>query len=121
MKEEQAKTKRCGGPNGCGTLVNPIHDGKLPQVMLLQLALEVNSPRWCIGSECMMWSADQNVEQKKASCDSSNEPKTSRPDGDDWHVINTTKHTNKPNEIGWRRFVDTDSGDCGLKQEIRYE
>jgi hypothetical protein len=55
MKEDEAKTKRCGGPNGCGTLINPASRGKIPQEMLLQLAVEVNSPRWCIASDCMMW------------------------------------------------------------------
>jgi hypothetical protein len=55
MKEEEAKTKRCGGPNGCGTLINPASRGRIPQEMLLQLAVEVNSPRWCIASDCMMW------------------------------------------------------------------
>ena len=55
MTQDEAKTKRCGGPNGCGTLVNPILDGSIPNELLLQLAVEVNSPRWCIASNCMMW------------------------------------------------------------------
>ena len=47
MLEEEAKTKRCGGPDGTGTVVNPV-TGKIPQT-------DYSRPRWCIASDCMMW------------------------------------------------------------------
>ena len=65
MTEEEIRTKRCGGPNGCGTLINPISGGKIPQEMLLQLAQEVNSPRWCIASDCAMWVIDTDFPNKE--------------------------------------------------------
>ena len=78
MSEKTAKTKRCCGPNGCGTVINPMFSRKAPKELLLDLAKEVNSPRWCVGSECMGWveiKTDTNyefqaVDNETVSCNS---------------------------------------------------
>lgn len=70
MNEEEAKTKRCGGSNGCGTLINPAISEYMPKELKLQLAKEVNSPRWCIASECAVWvvgASGHAIEQAKAA------------------------------------------------------
>jgi len=43
VTEEEAKTKRCCGPNGCGRLQDDLSGS--PD----------NAPRYCIGSACMAW------------------------------------------------------------------
>lgn len=54
MTEEEAKLKRCGGPPGCGTLQDP-HG-------IVNFAGDpVNAPRWCIGSDCMLWVDETTV------------------------------------------------------------
>lgn len=42
MTEDEAKTKRCCGPDGCG-FTDP------------RQADCLNGERWCIGSECVAW------------------------------------------------------------------
>jgi hypothetical protein len=42
MTEDEAKQKRCCGPEGCG-FTDPRQDDCL------------NGERWCIGSACMAW------------------------------------------------------------------
>jgi len=50
MTEEEAKTKRCCGPEGTGTTINP--DTK---VNMKEVITGVCIPRWCIASDCMGW------------------------------------------------------------------
>lgn len=47
MTEAEALTKRCCGPNGCGTVKRP--DGGPPKWE----AGVVNAERFCVGSACM--------------------------------------------------------------------
>jgi len=43
VTEDQAKTTRCCGPNGCGEVRDDMR------------GLPDNAPRYCIGSACMAW------------------------------------------------------------------
>lgn len=55
MTEEEAKTKRCCGPSGCGFTTGAenhiaYHDGSTGELMAAVVPI-----RWCIGSACMGW------------------------------------------------------------------
>ncbi len=53
MTEEEAKTKRCCGPSGCGTLSAGIYEQYLTMSGNVSVQLS-----FCIGSACMAWRWD---------------------------------------------------------------
>jgi hypothetical protein len=55
----------------------------------------------CYGSDCMMWEAELKREDYKSD-------EMIPPCGDGWTKIN---------ERFWKRYVEADSGDCGLKSK----
>jgi hypothetical protein len=56
MTEDEAKTKRCCGPSGCGRLIPVERDeAVVPLHAPVQQFISV-----CIGSECMAFRWDQN-------------------------------------------------------------
>jgi len=52
VTEEEAKTKRCCGPEGCG-----VYEGGVPLLRTdgRRASLVPGQPRMCIGSACMAW------------------------------------------------------------------
>ena len=101
MTEDEAKSLRCCGPAGCGTLINP-HVEKFPKELLALVATEFGSPRWCIASKCMAWEPEYMNEDRDINNDKE------IPEG--WHEVarfGTTKTI--------RRYYKIDKGDCGLK------
>jgi len=54
MTEDEAKLKRCGGPPGCGTIIEP-NSGGMHHNDVSRALNEPNRPRWCVASDCMMW------------------------------------------------------------------
>ena len=90
MKEEDAKKKMC------------------PKLFAAFIACgrgnnkDRDSMCLCKGSGCVMWEAAQNVEDKNTK---------EKPDGDGWYKVSSSHY---------RRYVDSDSGDCGLKTKELY-
>lgn len=73
MTEDEATSKRCCGPEGCGTFGNPKENG--------------TCDRYCIGSACMAWrwfrspdDAASETEFQK-SCSGPDQDKIVEPDG----------------------------------------
>lgn len=54
MTDDEAKTKRCCGPEGCGT-----YEGGKPPLYVSDARggtfLLAGQPRFCIGAACMAW------------------------------------------------------------------
>lgn len=107
MTEEEAKTKRCCGPEGCGEYVRPIAYLSEPGGPVVQLP---GQPRICIGSACMAWRHDTTTvnpfDEVRA---------WQRPAGDDWYLAQ--EHTMDILPL-WRRSKPAEQlmphGYCGL-------
>ena len=54
MTESEARLKRCGGPAGCGSVLEP-NSGKMHRDDLWDLLKAPNAARYCIASDCMLW------------------------------------------------------------------
>ena len=54
MTESEARLKRCGGPAGCGSVLEP-NSGKMHRDDLWDLLKAPNAARYCIASDCMCW------------------------------------------------------------------
>lgn len=50
MTETEAKQKRCIGPSGTGTTINPATGVNMKDVIG-----DLCMPRWCIGTDCTGW------------------------------------------------------------------
>ena len=62
MTEGEAKQKRCGGPDGTGTTINPSSGQNMKGVIV-----EGCMPRWCIASDCMMWQWNIGINRELAA------------------------------------------------------
>jgi len=122
MKEEVAKTKWCphtrmvfGYEQGTTQPFNRFMCEPGDEIKKMQEAMNGTSGTKCIGSGCMMWDATQKVEDKLVKETANRDD--CMPDGDGWYLVNRRTNPGKTDEILWRRYVDTDDGDCGLKSQ----
>ena len=119
MKEETAKTKLCPQLQigHMITLLSPIMlmaSGQTEgSAELLERLDDLNGVTMCRGSGCAMWEADlkwETVYDKEGL-----EP----PVGNVWERLNKRPvlHHNRETTYvcNWRRVVEQDTGDCGLK------
>jgi hypothetical protein len=61
LTEDEAKTKRCCGPDGCGAPVFHVNSGEF-------------LGRFCIGSACMAWQWRGNLEPTLGFCGLAGKP-----------------------------------------------
>ena len=101
MKEEEAKLKWCPHVRVAAFVGNTHHAEHASVNRGEHLHAGIN----CIGSACMMW--DMYMKRESINLDVGLTPK-----GEGWEKISS--HLK---EALWVRWVDTDSGDCGLKSK----
>jgi len=75
----------------------------------------LEEPYYCDGRNCMMWEADLKSEVNFDN--ESQEP----PEGDGWVCMSKHKITHGERKgttlTNWKRTVEDDTGDCGLKSK----
>ena len=111
MKESEAKKKLCP--------FNNAHQA------VGSVSISVNT--YCKGSDCMMWEAELEPEPELVEKEVKKETmyasyKLSAPEGFDFYNLSNDKKPEKENNViaKFRRFIDSDSGDCGLKPKELY-
>ena len=98
MTEDEARGKRCCGPDGCGDEGNE-RDGR----------------RWCNGSACMAWRWEITpTEQQEHRYEVGTESETLKsPEGDGWQIFNIMRWANCTT-VRWQRTIPHEHGFCGL-------
>lgn len=109
MKESEAKKKLCPHGNAHQAVGN--------------VSMSVNT--YCKGSDCMMWKAEMTTEsiEKELKRELNwHDYSKYAPDGFKFSHIVTGKKSNKEGNViaEFRKPVETDSGDCGLKTKELY-
>lgn len=114
MLEKIAKTKWCpharmvfGYDKGTTQPFNRFATEPGDEMEKMQKAMNGTSGTKCLGSACMVWQPDQRLEQQETKRDEG------PPDGEGWNKRD--RSPGQPKDV-WFRYVDDDSGDCGLKQ-----
>ena len=132
LTEEEAKTKRCCGPVGCGKILNPGprrfgYQSTGPEERTgLAVASAFAADRVCIGSACMAWRWDGEIHERWAKQHNFHpwkdipgaplaESEFPRPDGDGWELEKFYPAANCI-MVTWRRPLRAEDrrGHCGL-------